>query len=253
MERKGIGRPSTFASTIATLKEREYVVLEKSALAPTALGLATDEALGKAIPDLVDCEFTARMEASLDAIADAKLDWQKYVTQWNAGYLEPALVKAREVLKTVAPVPGAVRSARPASRGEGGGASDGAARAGNAERIQAATLKAQKAGTQPECPKGHGKLVLRLSKRDSFYWKCLFPECDSVSWWVELSREKCPACSAALEKIPSKKVSGGYFLKCRGRPAPHDEVLFFRNRKTKEWEQAKGPRATAPAPSAPPQ
>ncbi|MEW6055546.1 MAG: type I DNA topoisomerase [Bdellovibrionota bacterium] len=99
MERKGIGRPSTYASTIATLKEREYVLLEKLVLAPTELGMATDQALTSALPDLVDTRFTATMEADLDRIAEGKLSWQAYLIQWNRNYLDPALRKARQTLR----------------------------------------------------------------------------------------------------------------------------------------------------------
>jgi DNA topoisomerase-1 len=104
MEKKGIGRPSTYASTLATLKDRDYVVLDKSLLAPTALGMATDEALTRAIPELVDSTFTALMERSLDEIAEGKLAWERYLIEWNRGYLEPALIKAREALRSVARV-----------------------------------------------------------------------------------------------------------------------------------------------------
>lgn len=243
MERKGIGRPSTYASTIATLKDREYVALEQSYLVPTPLGMATDEALTKAMPDLVDTEFTAKMEAALDSIADGKLPWEKYLTEWNSSYLEPAIVKAKELLKGVAKVASAARGhVGGAAVTHGSGASSGAL-GETRERLAKATLKAQKAGAQPTCTKGHGLLVLRLSKKDTFYWKCMFPECDQISWWVDFSREKCPVCSEPLEKIPSKKVTGGYFLKCARKNRHADEVVLFRNKATKEWEQAKGRRS----------
>jgi DNA topoisomerase-1 len=101
MEKLGIGRPSTYASTIMTLKDREYVTSEKGLLTPTTLGMATDEALGKAIPELVDAKFTAAMEESLDQIAEGRLNWEKYLCGWNEGYLRPALTKARAALTGV--------------------------------------------------------------------------------------------------------------------------------------------------------
>ncbi len=255
MERKGIGRPSTYASTISTLKDRDYVVLEQNLLAPTALGMATDDALSKALPDLINTEFTATMEQALDTIAEGKLSWEKYLTEWNSSYLEPAVIKARELLVGVARVAAPERASSSAGRSVGrvgaGGARVGSAGSSSSsggasgelrERLDKATLKAQKNGAQPACPKSHGPMVLRLSKKDTFYWKCLFPECESFGWYTEFSREKCPACDAAMEKIPSRKVTGGYFLKC-GQKAKHvEEVLFFKNKKSKEWEQAKGPK-----------
>ena len=95
MERKGIGRPSTYSPTIATLKKRGYVQLTKSNLQPTNLGLEVDDFLQKALPDLLKTEFTAQMEDALDSIASGKQPWQKYLTNWNQDYFAPALVKAK--------------------------------------------------------------------------------------------------------------------------------------------------------------
>jgi DNA topoisomerase I len=98
MERKGIGRPSTYAPTVATLKKRGYVQLTKDHLQPTTLGLEVDAFLQKALPDLLEAEFTAKMENALDAIAQGKQGWQHYLTAWNQDYFVPALVKAKTVV-----------------------------------------------------------------------------------------------------------------------------------------------------------
>ncbi|BAY36349.1 DNA topoisomerase I [Nostoc sp. NIES-2111] len=98
MERKGIGRPSTYSPTIATLKKRGYVELTKDNLHPTSLGLEVDTFLQKALPDLLEAEFTAKMENALDAIADGKQPWQQYLTTWNQSYFAPALAKAKTVV-----------------------------------------------------------------------------------------------------------------------------------------------------------
>jgi DNA topoisomerase I len=98
MERRGIGRPSTYAPTIATLKQRSYVQLLKGKVQPTELGLQVDEFLGKTLPELLESEFTAQMETSLDAIAAGQREWQKYLIQWNQSYFEPALSKAMQGL-----------------------------------------------------------------------------------------------------------------------------------------------------------
>jgi DNA topoisomerase-1 len=98
MERKGIGRPSTYAPTIATLKKRNYVDLKKDNLQPTNLGLEVDEFLQKALPDLLEAEFTAKMEDALDAISEGKNSWQHYLTNWHQSYFVPALSKAKTVV-----------------------------------------------------------------------------------------------------------------------------------------------------------
>jgi DNA topoisomerase-1 len=98
MERKGIGRPSTYAPTVATLKKRDYVQLVKDSLQPTALGLEVDAFLQKALPDLLEAEFTAKMEDALDAISLGKHSWQQYLTSWNQDYLIPALSRAKTLV-----------------------------------------------------------------------------------------------------------------------------------------------------------
>ncbi len=113
MEKKGIGRPSTYASTIATLKERDYVALEERVLKPTALGMATDTALSKALPELVDAAFTAQMENSLDEIAEGRLEWERFLTSWNRDTWGPSLLKARDAFKGVKKVANPRFSRRP--------------------------------------------------------------------------------------------------------------------------------------------
>ena len=98
MEKKGIGRPSTYAPTVKTLKQREYVGLVKGKLTPTELGIQVDSFLGTALPELLKAEFTAEMETRLDAIAHGKQEWQGYLIGWNQGYFQPALSKAIEGL-----------------------------------------------------------------------------------------------------------------------------------------------------------
>lgn len=100
MERRGIGRPSTYSSTIKVLREREYVGSLKGNLQPTKLGMEVDDFLSRVLPDLIQAEFTAGMEAELDAIASGKQNWEKYLTNWNTTYFAPAITAAYESLKT---------------------------------------------------------------------------------------------------------------------------------------------------------
>lgn len=94
MEKKGIGRPSTYDSTIKTIKTRGYVELIKGRLQPTSMGLEVDQFMGGALPELLEAEFTAQMESSLDAIAGGNQEWQAYLIGWNRSYFAPALAKA---------------------------------------------------------------------------------------------------------------------------------------------------------------
>jgi hypothetical protein len=65
------------------------------------------------------------------------------------------------------------------------------------------------------------------------------PNCETVAWHQNFSVEKCPECLQPLEKIPSRKVVGGYFLKCSRKESHPWEVVLFRNKQTRKWERAK--------------
>ena len=75
MEEKGIGRPSTYAPTIATLVEREYVQREQRRLQPTDLGCTVTDLLTERFADIMALEFTAKMEEDLDSVAQGEQDW----------------------------------------------------------------------------------------------------------------------------------------------------------------------------------
>jgi DNA topoisomerase-1 len=85
MEKEGIGRPSTYASTIATIIDRGYVSKAGNALVPTFTAFAVNDLLEKHFPELVDMHFTAEMEESLDKIAHGDLDWLPYLKQFYLG------------------------------------------------------------------------------------------------------------------------------------------------------------------------
>ncbi len=91
MEAHRLGRPSTYASTLATLAERGYTVLRDGFLHPTDLGLRTCAFLIQRFPALFDLDFTARMEAMLDAIATGQAAYQPVLHQFYHGGLVPAL------------------------------------------------------------------------------------------------------------------------------------------------------------------
>ncbi|MBQ7667630.1 MAG: hypothetical protein IJS46_06515, partial [Kiritimatiellae bacterium] len=95
LERNGIGRPSTFAATIATLKNRKYVESRSRVLSPTPLGVAVADYLVSRFPELLDVAFTAKMESMLDEVEDPEkaLDWQDMLADFNArlqGWLKAA-------------------------------------------------------------------------------------------------------------------------------------------------------------------
>jgi DNA topoisomerase-1 len=79
LEDKGIGRPSTYATIVSTIQEREYVTKEGGRFTPTALGLEVWEALEKSFPDIFETDFTARMETELDKVETGEDGWRQVV------------------------------------------------------------------------------------------------------------------------------------------------------------------------------
>ncbi|MCH7999371.1 MAG: type I DNA topoisomerase [Chloroflexi bacterium] len=95
LEEKGIGRPSTYAPTVATIQDRGYVEKEKRQLRPTDLGTLVNDLLVEHFPDFVDEGFTVEMENELDGIASGERDWQPVVEQFYRP-LERALAAAKD-------------------------------------------------------------------------------------------------------------------------------------------------------------
>ncbi|MEW6200769.1 MAG: type I DNA topoisomerase [bacterium] len=79
LEEKGIGRPSTYVPTIETLKKRQYVKLNKRTLFPTEWGINVTKLLIENFEDIMDYDFTARMESTLDEVEEGKTTWEKVV------------------------------------------------------------------------------------------------------------------------------------------------------------------------------
>lgn len=87
LEENGVGRPSTYASILATLQQRKYVVKEKKALVPTPLGDQVFRLLIANLNDLFDVNFTATMESALDEVEKGSVEWTKMLADFHARFL----------------------------------------------------------------------------------------------------------------------------------------------------------------------
>ncbi|MDP3727347.1 MAG: type I DNA topoisomerase [bacterium] len=98
LEQNGIGRPSTYAPTLATIQDRGYVERgEQRKLKPTEVGLVVNDLLVEHFPEIVDIQFTAKMEEELDEIAEGKREWQPLIR----GFYEPFAKRLAEKYETV--------------------------------------------------------------------------------------------------------------------------------------------------------
>ncbi len=82
LEADGVGRPSTYASILSTIQEREYVKKEGGRFVPTELGMVVTDLLLESFDDIFDVRYTARMEEELDEIEDGKLDWREAMSEF---------------------------------------------------------------------------------------------------------------------------------------------------------------------------
>ena len=100
MEEKGIGRPSTYAPTIGTLLDRNYVEKEQTRLQPTTLGTTVTDLLTQYFTDIMDLDFTARMEDELDEVSQGDREWVPMLREFY-GPFEEALETAQEKMPRV--------------------------------------------------------------------------------------------------------------------------------------------------------
>ncbi|HEY3176330.1 MAG TPA: type I DNA topoisomerase [Candidatus Polarisedimenticolia bacterium] len=86
LEENGIGRPSTYASILATIQNREYVEKEQGRFKPSELGVLVTDLLVKSFPDIIDIEYTAKMEEELDEIEEGRLKWVEALKEFNGKF-----------------------------------------------------------------------------------------------------------------------------------------------------------------------
>ena len=186
LEERGIGRPSTYAPTISTITDREYVVKEGKYLRPTSLGQVVTGLMKDKFPDIVDTDFTAQMERRLDEVEDGKVAWKQVLSDFYTGF-DTELKQAEQEL-------------------------DG-------ERI-----KVPDEVSQEICPQCGKNLVVKSGRFGRFLACPGWPECDFTMPLVVEMPGRCPACGGRLFKRTgkSKKTGKQYTYYCceRGRECP---------------------------------
>ena len=200
MEVKGIGRPSTYAQTVSTILERDYIERDKKTLKPTTLGICVTDMMAENFPDIVDLKFTASMEEKLDDIENGGKDWIKVVSDFY-GPFKKTLDKANQIERVKVPVE---ETEEPCPNC----GSKMVIRSGRFGKFLACPNYPQCKTTKPlptdeitePCPKCGGKLVQRVSKKGKKFYGCTnYPECDFASTGLPTG-ERCPECGGFLIK-----------------------------------------------------
>lgn len=211
MEELGIGRPSTYASTISTLTQRGYVKIIEKKLNPTEVGITTTDKLQEFFSDLINVKYTAKMEEDLDKVAEGKKIWYKILESFYKEF-EPEVENAFDKMeKKEDEETGEVcpNCGKPMVIKNG--------RYGKFEACsgypECKYIKPKEKAPQVEvcdCPKCGGKIVERKTKRGKVFYGCSnFPKC-KVAVWDKPTGELCPECHSLLvaDKEGIVKCSG---------------------------------------------
>lgn len=201
LEEKGIGRPSTYAPTITTITARGYVTREKKQFVPTELGKIVTDIMSAHFNDIVDVEFTAKMEQNLDAVEEGNADWVEIIREFYAPFAQE-LQKAEKELEKIK-IADEVSDVICEKCGRNmvykmGRFGKFLACPGFPECRNAKPIVKE---TGALCPKCSGKILEKKSQRGKKYFGCEHnPACDFMSWDEPVADEACPKCGGLLLK-----------------------------------------------------
>ncbi|MEF2836616.1 MAG: type I DNA topoisomerase [Oscillospiraceae bacterium] len=167
MEEKGVGRPSTYAATVSTIQDREYVIKQDKRLAPTPLGEIVTGLMMERFNDIIDVEFTANMESRLDAVEEGKQHWKALLAEFYTDFSKE-LSAAEEALEGV-------------------------------------RLKVPEEETDEVCEICGRNMVIKMGRFGKFLACPGFPECKNAKPLVEKMPGRCPKCGSGMLKKKSKK------------------------------------------------
>lgn len=221
LESLGIGRPSTYAPTISILTSRDYVKIEKKQLIPTEVAFSVIEMLEKHFGDIVDANFTSKLEDRLDEIADDKADWQEILREFyfpfarkiDEGKKNITSQKVVTKIDEQCPQCGGELAIRKGRYGEFVACLNfpKCKYSRNLNQTNQNGEKKKPNGTGVSCPEcKNGEVVERISQRGKFYGCSAYPKCKFVSNY-KVADENCEECGSYLI---IKELKKGTFLEC---------------------------------------
>ena len=207
MEDLGIGRPSTYATTMETLKSRDYVSISDKKFIPTTVGIEITDKLQECFPDIINVEYTANMESDLDKIALGEETESKVLNEFYTIF-EPKVKEAfsklpkKEAVKTGEDCPecGSPLVIRKGKYGFFTACSN---------YPSCKYIKQEKKEEKEiiDCPNCDGKIIEKKSKRGKIFYGCNnYPDCKTAYWDMPIDR-KCPNCGSLLVKGKTIKCS----------------------------------------------
>ena len=191
LEENGIGRPSTYATILSTIQEREYVMKEKTKLKPTVLGRSVNDLLIEGFPEIMDIKFTAEMEGKLDEVEEGKAHWVDILKGFYSGF---------------------------------------SSRLNKAERSMR-SLRKEGIPTDIDCSLCGSKMLIKWGKRGEFLSCSRYPECKNAKKFVygsdgeiKIIQKVMPevmhdiVCELCGKPMAVRTSRYGKFLGCTGYP-----------------------------------
>ena len=198
LEELGIGRPSTYAPTITTILARRYIVKENKNLYVTEIGEVVNNMMKEAFPTIVDVNFTANMEALLDAVETGDIKWKTVISNFYPDLAEAVKVAEKELEQVSIADEVSEEICESCGRNM-------VIKYGPHGKFLACPGFPECRNTKPyfekigvACPKCGSDVIARKSKKGRRYFGCMNnPDCDFMVW-QKPSTEKCPECGNAL-------------------------------------------------------
>ena len=231
LEAKGVGRPSTYASILSTIQEREYVKKEGGKFYPTELGTVVTDLLTESFGDIFDIRYTARMEEELDEIEDGKVDWRHAMGSFYERFavdLERAATQMTDIKRMEKPTdficekcskPMVIKWGRHGSFI----ACTGYPECSNTRELPSAQPEEMgEQGEEEYCPNCGRPMVLKKGRFGQFYACSGYPDCKTTKQLGQAAKqadvpldEPCPTCGKNLVK---KFGRFGEFIACSSYP-----------------------------------
>ena len=198
MENLGIGRPSTYAKTMETLRERDYVTIQDKKFFPTEMGIETTDKLQEFFSNIINVEYTAEMETDLDDIADEGKDNIKILKEFYNEF-EPLVEKAFDEMEKKAPeLTGETCPDCGSDLVIRKGRYGAFTACSNYPTCKFIKKEEKTVTTICECPKCGGEIVEKKTRRGKVFYGCnKYPKCDTALW-DQPTGELCPECNSLL-------------------------------------------------------
>lgn len=222
LEELGIGRPSTYAPTITTILNREYVEKDGASLVPTELGIIVTKILDENFHKFMEVDFTADMESQLDQIEEGNAEWKKVVEEFYSPLAEAIRVAIEKIEKVnmdeetdeICELCG----------------SNMVIKYGRFGKFMACKNYPECKNTKPivskigvKCPKcKEGDIIMRKSKKKKVFYGCSnYPDCDFVAWNKPVE-EPCEVCGSYMYEKYSKS---GTKIVCSNKECKHEKII----------------------------